>query len=78
MGFEAPSGAGKFGGEIVGKTKKSEQQITHWIEEWKREHARYDAVAENCQKFAYDFIVWLTGGIFTVPHRSALQKFGLI
>ena len=68
-GVAAPSSAGKYGGEIVGKTRKTNLEISDWIEDWKEQNPRYDVVAENCQKFAYDFIVWLTKGVFTVPHR---------
>ena len=40
-----------------------------WIRNWLLENPAYNLEAENCQKFAYDFIVYLTDGVFTVPHR---------
>ena len=69
-GFEASSGAGTLGGEIVGKTSKYDGQIDEWIDGWLDKYQQYDFTEENCQKFACEFIHWLTDGIYTIPHRQ--------
>lgn len=68
-GSQASSGAGALGGEIVGKTSKYDGQIDEWIDAWLDKYQQYDFTEENCQKFACEFVRWLTDGIFTIPHR---------
>lgn len=68
-GCYADSGAGKLGGELVGKTDKTDYEISNWIERWIVNHPGYDALGTNCQTFAYEFMDWLTGGNFICPHR---------
>jgi len=68
-GDAAKSGAGKLGGEIVGKSDKSQRLIDQWIEEWLEKNPCYEFTSENCQKFAYQFMAWLTNGNFHCPHR---------
>ncbi len=69
-GDEADSGAGAFGGEIVGVTKKSDKEIDDWIEQWVSYYDTYDLITENCQKFAYELINWLTNGFFKLDHPT--------
>ena len=128
-GREAISSAGRWGGEIVGWTIKSDEEIlgaglsrwianqptnpnvhmksymlrqeveigyrkvrtleaeaqgdmipwtdeaeTAWIKEWIMNNSMYTVEGDNCQKFAYELIVWLTDGVFTVPHRFDVAK----
>ena len=69
-GSLASSGAGALGGEIVGKTSKYDGQIDEWIDAWLDKYQQYDFTEEKCQKFACEFVRWLTDGIFTIPHRQ--------
>ena len=79
MGDEAASGAGvcsdlfgaigAMGGEITGVTSKSDGQINEWVRDWLAKYQSYNFTEDNCQKFAWEFTYWLTGGIFTIPHR---------
>ena len=50
-------------------TTRSDAEIDRWTAEWLGRNHEYDVLADNCQKFAYEFIAWLTGGVFTIPHR---------
>jgi hypothetical protein len=69
-GDEAASGAGFLGGEIVGETTKSDEEIDDFIDGWLAHNPRYDVLKDNCQKFAYAFVVFLTNGVnFRLPHR---------
>jgi hypothetical protein len=69
-GDEAASGAGFLGGEIVGKTTKSDEEIDDFIDGWLANNPHYDLLVDNCQKFAYEFVVFLTDGVnFRLPHR---------
>jgi len=68
-GYAADSGAGSLGGELVGKTNKSDAQIDAWIENWEKTNCHYSLMATNCQKFAFEFIAWQTEGVYTIPHR---------
>ena len=55
-GEVARSGAGRFGGEIVGETTKSDEEIENFYREWVSNNPTYGAFSENCQKFAIDLI----------------------
>jgi hypothetical protein len=69
-GLAAPSGAGSLGGQIVGETTKSDDDINKFITEWLARNPDYGVLDDNCQKFAYEFVVFLTGGAnFRLPHR---------
>jgi hypothetical protein len=68
-GDQASSGAGKFGGEIVGKTDKTDSQIDSWLERWLDDHPDYDFMEDNCQKLAYEFMMWLTDNNYRCDHR---------
>ena len=79
-GSEAESGAGSLGGEIVGETNKSDSEIDRFIEEWLNCNTHYGLLEDNCQKFAYEFVCFLTNGVnFRLPHRfdAALSAQGL-
>jgi hypothetical protein len=69
-GWAADSGAGLLGGEIVGETRKTDSEINSFIEDWLRRNKTYDVLIDNCQKFAYEFVYFLTDGTnFRLPHR---------
>ena len=55
-GKVAKSGAGSFGGEFVGKTTKSDEQIKNFNRRWVSNNPTYHVFSENCQQFAIDFI----------------------
>jgi hypothetical protein len=77
---QAASSAGSLGGEIVGETTKSDDEIYAFINRWLSRHPYYDALAHNCQMFAYELVVFLTdGGNFRLPHSfdSAVTPPGL-
>ena len=50
------TGAGRFGGECVGTTNKSDQEIQRFISDWVRDNPTYSVYTTNCQKFAIQFI----------------------
>ena len=60
--------AGCFGGEIVGKTRMTDEEIEVFIENWSKEK-HYFLPTTNCIKFAYELIEQLTNGNFSIPHR---------
>lgn len=69
-GYAAASTAGNFGGQIVGETSKSCEEVLFYTEEWLRKYETYHVLAENCQKFAYEFTSFLTDGInFRLPNN---------
>ena len=61
-GNYSKSGAGKLGGEYVGKTNKTDEKIEEWKTEWLKNNPDYSITDTNCQKFAIEFIAWLTLG----------------
>ena len=67
-GEEAGSGAGALGGEIVGKTRKTDHEIQRYNDQWVRNNPTYGITDANCQKFAIQFIAWLTSNNFKLPH----------
>ena len=78
-GSSASSGAGSLGGELAGETDKTDDQIDQWIESWIRAHPDYGLTAANCQKFAWEFMDWLTDGNFICPHKfDAADYKGLV
>ncbi len=68
-GSAAASSAGTFGGELVGETDATDNKIDDWIEGWLSRNPDYEALSANCQKFAYEFIDWLTHGNCVCSHR---------
>jgi len=68
-GFNAQSGAGKLGGELVGVTTKSDDEIDTWIDDWLARNPTYAVMTDNCQKFVHELLVWVTEGRFTDNHR---------
>jgi len=68
-GFAAESGAGNLGGELLGKTTKSDHEIDAFIECWLARNPTHDVQGYDSQKFAYEFVVFLTDGNFRLPHR---------
>ena len=60
--------AGCSGGEIVGKTRLTDEEIEVFYENWSKEK-RYFAPTTNCIKFAYELIEKLTDGEFLISHR---------
>lgn len=53
---------GRFG--HVGTTTKSNDEIGEFIEKWKEANPQYGFTRDNCQKFAREFIGWLTDESF--------------
>ena len=68
-GSAAASWAGLFGGELVGETNATDCEINKWIDRWLDRNPDYETLTANCQKFAYEFMVWLTDGNFICSHR---------
>ena len=68
-GARALSGAGKLGGEVVGKSTKTDIKIKKWLKIWLCLHPRYYLLSDNCQKFAYELIVWVTNKNYLCDHR---------
>ena len=68
-GKVASSKAGQFGGEIVGKSDKTDSQIDSWLERWLARNPEYDFMEDNCQKLAYEFMIWLTDNNYRCDHR---------
>ena len=68
-GNMAKSGAGAFGGEIVGTTDKTDIEISCWYEQWVSKNPDYHLLKDNCQKFAFDCMVWLTKNNYKFDHR---------
>ena len=81
-GRTSKSGAGYFGGEIVGKTTKTDAQIEDFIAGYQRSNPDYDLWSTNCQQFAVQLIRDLTEEIYRLKHlpdaaengRSVLGK----
>ena len=72
IGRYAKSGAGYFGGGVVGVTEKRDREIVEWCETWQLANPVYRVTKWNCQKFAVEFIEWLTGGNWTsLPRINA-------
>jgi len=46
----------------VGTTHKSDHEINRWVDKWRGRNPKYSFAADNCQKFAREFIGWLTDG----------------
>ena len=53
---------GRYG--HVGSTFKSDEEIGEFIGKWKERNPRYGFSRDNCQKFAREFIGWLTDESF--------------
>ena len=70
FGYAAKSGAGKYGGEIVGKTRKTDSEINQWNINWINKNPNYSLLDYNCHKYAYELMVWLTDGIFRCEHPA--------
>ena len=77
-GDAAASSAGSLGGELVGETDATDEEINDWIEKWLDRNPDYETLSVNCQKFAYEFMAWLTDGNFICSHRfnAADSKYG--
>ena len=67
-GRTAISGAGYFGGEIVGKTTKTDAQIEDFIAGYQRSNPDYDLWSTNCQQFAVQLIRYLTDDNYRLTH----------
>ena len=55
-GWKALSGAGLMGGEYVGKTDKTDEEIDEFNRKWISNNPTYDVFTTNCQKFAIELI----------------------
>ena len=47
---------------VAGTTNKSDGDINEWNAKWLVDNPTYNIVKQNCQKYAVEFIVWLTDG----------------
>ena len=56
IGSVAKSKAGYFGGEYVGETEKTDEEIEEFNRDWERNHPNYYLTAVNCQKYARELI----------------------
>ena len=56
VGERALGKAGHYGGDCVGKTNKSDEDIEVFNKRWLERHPKYDCLTANCQKYAIDFI----------------------
>jgi len=68
-GDQAKSGAGRFGGEVVGRTNKTDDEIKCFNDDWLADNPKYSFTAANCQKYALDFIRWLTDNKYRLRHE---------
>ncbi|KAL5268586.1 hypothetical protein ACHWQZ_G002437 [Mnemiopsis leidyi] len=68
-GYAAKSGAGRFGGEVVGTTTKSNGMINNWVGIWLALNPHYHLLRGNCQKFSYELMIWLTDHNYLCNHR---------
>ena len=64
---------GRFG--HVGTTTKRNDEIDGFIQTWKEDNPKYSFGRENCQKFAREFIGWLTDESFEVPPTPSLPPY---
>merc|ERR1712102_53462 len=76
VGEEARSTAGHFGGDCVGKTNKSDKDIEVFNKSWLERHPTYDYKTTNCQKYAIDFIRWLTDDCYHLPYEPDAAELG--
>jgi hypothetical protein len=59
-----------FGSQIIGITNKTDEEIATFINNWQKQNRNVSDMLENCQKFAYEFIFFLTDGVnFRLPVR---------
>ena len=68
-GTVAASCAGRLGGEIVGKSTKTNDMIIWQLIGWLAVHPSYTVESDNCQKLAYELMAWVTDGNFLCKHR---------
>ena len=74
-GDVASSGAGLLGGELVGHSDKSNEQIQAFNDRWLRRNPTYYFTTENCQKYAIELIRWATDGNFRLLHELEAGHF---
>ena len=68
-GRRAKSFAGLCGGEVVGLTTVTDGGIKAWYKLWLDANPEYNLFTDNCQKFAYQLMDWVTYGKFLCEHR---------
>lgn len=74
-GPTSAEGAGVNGRSfLVGTTTKSEVAITDFISEYEVRNPEYCSISINCQKFAVEFIEWVTAGNYDI---IVMQSAGL-
>jgi len=62
--------------KIVGKTKKSSEEIKQYNTTWLKKHPTYNVSICNCQMYVYDFVEWLTNGSHDLPQmQSSLSAY---
>ena len=60
FGKVAASTAGTFGWSVVGETQKTDKEIDEWNKDWLAEHPEYFLLTENCQKYVFELMKWVT------------------
>ena len=60
--------AGCCGGELVGQTEMTDDEIKVFLAHWQN-GKNYFVTSENCIKFGYEFIEKLTDGNFSLSPR---------
>eukprot|EP00090_Calanus_glacialis_P017492 TRINITY_DN2722_c0_g1_i1.p1 TRINITY_DN2722_c0_g1~~TRINITY_DN2722_c0_g1_i1.p1 ORF type:complete len:609 (-),score=70.92 TRINITY_DN2722_c0_g1_i1:93-1679(-) len=65
--------AGCCGGEFVGKTKMTDEEIEVVYENWSKDKT-YCLPTRNCLKFAYELIEILTDGNYWIPHSNVVAN----
>ena len=81
-GEVAPSGACYYGGESVGWTSRTWEEIDQFTSDWINKHPDYLVFADNCRGFSTDLVHWLTESdtlpfqIITPVKRQKAVKLG--
>lgn len=72
LGATSTEGAGAHGRLVlVGATCKSEAEIVDFVSRYEIRHPEYCSISINCQKFAVEFIDWLTAGNYDITTMSS-------
>ena len=56
---------------LAGATKKTDKEILKFNKKWIKKNPVYDALTDNCQTYALEFVEFLIGGSFVLPIPQA-------